>query len=67
MDGFKNFVKKYGGALVGAIIALVFACTSFYRAVIAIVFVVVGAWIGNYAQKNKEVVKEKLKNFIDRL
>lgn len=67
MDGFKSFFSKFGGALIGAIIALLFACTNFYRVVIAIVFIGLGAWIGNYVQKNKEMVKEKLKNLIDKL
>ena len=64
---FGEFFQKFGGAIIGGVIALILACTSFYRFVIAIIFIVVGAWAGNYFQKNKTVVKEKLKSFIDRL
>ena len=67
MDEFVNFVKRHIGAIIGGIIALVLACTNLYRAMIAVVFVVFGIWAGNYIQKNKEVVKEKLKNIIDRM
>lgn len=67
MDGFKSFFSKFGGALIGAIIALIFACTNFYRVIIAIVFICLGAWVGNYVQKNKEMVKEKLKSLIDKM
>lgn len=67
MEGFGNFFQKFGGAIIGGIIALVLACTSFYRAIIAIIFVILGIWAGNYIQKNKEVVKEKLKNIIDKM
>lgn len=67
MEGFGNFFRKFGGALIGGVIALVLACTSLYRFMIAIIFVVFGAWLGNYIQKNKELVKEKLKNLIDKM
>ncbi len=65
--GVKGFFEKYGGAIIGGIIALVLACTSLYRVVIGIVLVVIGMWAGNYFQKNKEAVKEKLKNLIDKM
>jgi len=29
--------------------------------------VVIGIWAGNYFQKNKDIVKEKLKNLIDKM
>lgn len=67
MEDLKNFFQKYGGAIIGGIIALILACTKFYRFVIAIIFIVLGIWLGNYIQKNKEIVKEKLKNIIDKI
>jgi uncharacterized membrane protein len=65
--GFKGFFQKFGGAIIGGLIALVLACTSLYRVVIGIVLVAIGMWAGNYFQKNKEVVKEKLKSLIDKM
>ena len=65
--GFKGFFQKFGGAIIGGIIALVLACTSLYRVVIGIVLVAIGMCAGNYFQKNKEVVKEKLKSLIDKM
>lgn len=65
--GFKGFFQKFGGAIIGGIIALILACTSLYRVVIGIVLVAIGMWAGNYFQKNKEVVKEKLKSLIDKM
>lgn len=67
MEGFGNFFHKFGGALIGGIIAIILACTNLYRFIIAIIFVVLGAWLGNYIQRNKEDVKEKLKNIIDKM
>lgn len=67
MDDVKKFFQKYGGGIIGGLIALVLACTGLYRVVIGIVLVVFGIWVGNYVQKNKEVVKEKLKNLIDKM
>lgn len=67
MNEYGNFFQKFGGAIIGGIIALVLACTSLYRFIIAIIFIVLGMWAGNYIQKNKEIVKEKLKNLIDKM
>lgn len=67
MEDFVNFIKKHAGAIIGGIIALVLACTNLYRIMIAVVFVIFGFWAGNYIQKNKEMVKEKLKNVIDKM
>ncbi len=67
MDSVIDFIRKHIGAILGGIIALIFACTNLYRFMIAIIFIVFGIWGGNYIQKNKENVKEKLKNIIDKM
>lgn len=67
MDSFKEFITKYRGAIIGVIIAILILCTRLYELIIAIVLIFLGAVIGNYVQQNKYEVKEKLKNFIDRL
>lgn len=71
MDNFKMFCDKYGGAIwgfiVGVILAIILFCTNLYKFVIAIALIIFCIYLGNYIQKNKEMVKEKTKNFIDRL
>ena len=67
MDSFKNFITKYRGAIIGIIIAILILCTRLYDLIIAVVVICFGAIVGNYVQQNKYDVKEKLKNFIDRL
>ena len=67
MDDFVNFVKKHLGAIIGGIVALILACTSLYRITIAIAMIIFGIWAGTYIQKNKEAIKEKLKNIIDKM
>lgn len=71
MDSFKVFCDKYGGAiigfLVGVVLAIVLFCTDLYKFLISIALVVFCIWLGNYIQRNKEHVKEKTKNFIDKL
>ena len=60
------FIKEYGGAVIGGLIALLLCCTGIYQLLIYIVIILAGAILGNYVQKNKPNVKEKLKAFIDR-
>ncbi len=67
MESFKNFLIQYRGAIIGILIAILILCTQLYRLIIAIILIVIGGVAGNYIQQNKDEVKEKLKNFIDRL
>ena len=67
MDDFKKFVVEYRGAIIGAIIAIIILCTGLYKLMVGILLIVVGIFLGNYVQRNKYDVKEKLKNFIDRM
>lgn len=70
-DGERKFdlnkiVENYGGAIIGGIIALILCFTKLYRLLIVAIVIIVGGFIGNYVQKNKATVKEKLKAFIDK-
>lgn len=67
MNEIKNFLMKYRGAIIGALIAILILCTGFYRLIIGIILVGMGIYVGNYVQLNKEFVKDKIKNFIDKL
>ena len=65
MESFKEFLSKYLGAIIGVIVAILILCTRLYELMIGIVLILMGAFVGNYVQKNKDEVKIKLKNFID--
>ena len=67
MNDYNNFFSRNLGAIIGIIIGLVLSCTGLYRLVLVIGAVVGGAFIGKYIQYNKEDVKEKTKDFIDKL
>ena len=67
MDNFKDFIVQYRGAIIGATIAILILLTNLYQLIIGIILISIGMFIGNYVQHNKYEVKEKLKNFIDRL
>lgn len=67
MEEIKNFLMKYRGAIIGAIIAILIFCTGFYQLMVGIIIIGAGIYIGNYVQANKDSVKEKLKNIIDKL
>lgn len=67
MTGFKEFWSQYKGAIIGVIIAVLILITRLQDLILAIVVIVLGALIGNYVQQNKDTVKTKLKNFIDKM
>lgn len=67
MGEFKGFFDQYKGAIIGAIIAILFIIFKLDRLIMGIVIILVGILIGNYVQRNKPEVKEKLKNFIDKM
>ena len=67
MEDVKNFLIKYKGAIIGVVIAALILITRLQDLIVAIVVLVLGALIGNYVQQNKDDVKSKLKNFIDKM
>ena len=67
MDDFKKFMSQYGGMIIGILVAIVLLLTKLYLLIIAIILIVICGYAGFYFQHNKESVKEKLKNFIDKL
>lgn len=67
MGDIKNFIKQYRGAIIGIIIAILILITNLQKIIIGIILIAIGAIIGNYVQQNKDIVKERLKNLIDRM
>lgn len=64
---FKEFWNNYKGAIIGIIVAILILVTRLHDLILAIVVLILGAFIGNYVQQNKEDVKAKLKGFIDKI
>lgn len=67
MNGFKDFWEHYKGAIIGIIVAVLILITRLQDLILAVVVIMLGAIVGNYVQQNKEDVKTKLKNFIDKM
>ena len=67
MNDFKQFMSQYGGMIIGILIAVLLLLTRFYELIIAIILIAVCGYAGFYFQHNKDNVKDKLKNFIDKL
>ena len=67
MNGLKEILTQYGGAIIGVAIAIVILITRLHDLILAILVICLGAFIGNYVQHNKEFVKNKLKSFIDKM
>jgi len=66
MEQFKEFLIKYRGAIIGAIIALIAILLKIHEILIGFLIVAVGALIGNYVQQNKEFVKDKIRKIVDK-
>lgn len=63
----KEFWNNYKGAIIGIIVAILILITRLHDLILAIVVLVLGAFMGNYIQQNKEEVKAKLKTWIDKM
>ena len=66
MGNIQDFWNNFKGAIIGVLIAMLILCTKLYNVILALILLTLGAFIGNYVQKNKEDVKIKIKDFIDR-
>ena len=62
----KEFLIRYRGAIIGAIIALVAILLKIHEILIGFIIVAAGALIGNYVQLNKEKVKETIRRVVDK-
>lgn len=67
MNDIKNFLMKYRGAIIGGIVAALILLTRLYELIVGIILICIGVFVGNYVQLNKEMVKDKLKKFIDKM
>ena len=67
MKDIKDFLIKYRGAIIGGIVAFIALLLNFHKVLIWILILIAGILIGNYIQNNKELVKNKIKTFIDKL
>lgn len=67
MEKFLQFVMNNKYPIIGCLIAIIIIATGIYKLIIPIALIVFGIYAGIYFQRNKEEVKEKIKNLIDRL
>lgn len=67
MEDYKEFWSKNKGIILGVAIAVILLVTGFKDLIIGLILIFACGFIGNYVYKNKDDVKEKLKNLIDRL
>lgn len=67
MEKFLQFVIDNKYPIIGFVVAIVLIATGLYKLIIPIALIILGIYGGIYFQKNKEEVKEKIKNFIDKL
>ena len=61
-----NFIEKHGGFIIGALIGLILVILGWTAAIIDIITIVFLGLAGKYVQGNKDVVKEKIKNLVEK-
>jgi len=66
-EKIKNLWSTYKGACIGAIVALLFIWTGLFMALVYLLVIAAGMFVGNYVQLNKDVIKEKYKAFLEML
>ena len=66
MKDFKNFLISYKGAIIGGLIAIILVFSGLYKLILGAFVMLAGVYIGNYVQQNKDEVKHKIKDFIDK-
>lgn len=62
----ENFVRDFGGFIVGSLVGILVICLNIIDTIIAILVVLAFGFLGSYVQKNKSKVKEVLKNLIEK-
>ena len=67
MEKFLQFVMNNKYPIIGCLIAVIIIATGIYKLIIPIALIVFGIYAGIYFQINKEEVKEKIKNLINRI
>lgn len=67
MEKFLQFIMDNRYPLIGLLVALLVIITGLYKLIIPIAVIVAGIYCGFYFQKNKDSVKEKIKNWVDKL
>ena len=67
MENLKKFVVQYKGAIIGIVVAILILITRLHDLILAIMLLVLCAFIGNYIQQNKEKVKNVIRGFLDKV
>lgn len=61
-----KFLEEFGGFIVGALIGILLVLCKVVDIIVTIVIVVGFGFLGTYIQRNKNKVKEVLKNLIEK-
>ncbi len=67
MEKILEFIKENIYPIIGLIVAIILLISGLYEVIIGIVVIAFCVYAGFYFKNNKESVKEKLKNLIDKL
>ena len=66
MDKFLEFLSNYRYPIIGFLLAIIIVFTGLYKLIIPVAVIAIGIYGGLYFQKNRDEVKDKIKNLIDK-
>lgn len=61
-----NFIQEFGGFIIGALIGTLLVLCKAVDIIITILIIIGFGFVGTYVQRNKNKVKEVLKNLIEK-
>lgn len=67
MEKFLQFISDYRYPIIGVIVAIILIVSGIYNYIIPVALIFGGIYFGLYFQKNKDELKEKIKDFVDKL
>lgn len=66
MEKLGEFLSKFAGLIIGALVGIILIATELKNAVLNLIIIVACAYLGKYIQQNGKDLKSKIKNLIEK-
>jgi uncharacterized membrane protein len=66
MEKLGEFLSKFAGLIIGALVGVILIATELKDAILNLIIIVACAYLGKYIQQNGKDLKMKIKNLIEK-